>query len=166
MSDGMGGKIIGLKSLVNDEGGKEGSRNENEASRSEVFVKSSDKCSMVRQFLCLIYLFTSVVGTKEGKKSIGLVESNGMMMDGNFRVFKSESLDAIESNTSANLSWKENCMQNNVIKFEFIEMNVVMGNNESVIERNNDKCTNTYINKNMNSDEINNNSHKNNNNNS
>ena len=129
-----------------------GDRNKDERLRSEVFVKSGDKCNMVRQFLCLIYLVTSVIGTKKGAMSIGLDGRNGMMRDGNFRVFKSESLDAIESNTSANLSGLENCLEEIEIKEAFIGsgMNVVLSNNESDIERNNDENTNEYINKNKN----------------
>ena len=152
MCDKIGDRIIGLKSSVDDEGGKDGERNGSETLRSEVFVKSSNKCSMVRWFLRLIYLYvlvTSVISTKEGTTSIGLNGSNGMMRDGNFRVFKSESLDAIESNTSTNLSEMGNCMQKNVIKDVIIGsgMNVVLSNNKIGIERNNDKCTNAYINK-------------------
>ena len=76
-----------------------GDGDNDERLRSDDFVKGGDKCCMMRQFLCLIYLVTSVISAQEGTMSVGLNESNGMMRDGNFRVFKSESLEAIESNT-------------------------------------------------------------------
>ena len=152
----MGDEIIGLESLVNDEGGKKGFRNEDERLRNEIFVKSNDRNSIVRQFLRLIYLcvlVTSVIGTKEGMRSNGLDSSDGVLRVGNFRVFTSKCLDeAIESNTSANLNGMENCMQKIVIKVVIIGSgtNFVLSNNESVIERNNDECKNAYINKYMN----------------
>ena len=122
-----------------------GDREKYETLRRVIFVKSGDKFSMVRQFLCFIYLcvlITSVIATKEGKMNIRWNVGDGMMRVGNFQVLKSKSLgDANQSNTSEKFYELKICKEENVINGMIIGsgLNEVLGCDESGDKGNHNK---------------------------